>query len=152
MKIFCHDSFWMYRAIMLANRAEMEGEIPIGSVVVLDNEIIGEGWNKSIQYSDPSAHAEIVSLRESGKNLNNYRLVNTTIYVTQEPCIMCIGAIINARVKRLVFGSKSKKNCVINILFKFFPYLMLNNNISITYGVLETLCNFQIVDFFKRKR
>ncbi|MCR3756506.1 MAG: tRNA adenosine(34) deaminase [Candidatus Westeberhardia cardiocondylae] len=153
MNILCSDEFWMYRAIRLAYYAEYEGEVPVGSIITLNNEVIGEGWNCSIKNSDPSSHAEIVSLRQGGKYINNYRLLQTTMYVTLEPCIMCMGAIIHARVERLVFGAEnSKKNGVVKILLSLSNILEINHNINITSGVLEKLCSLQLKNFFRQIR
>lgn len=103
------DLKWMQHALNLAQHAESCGEVPVGAVILLDNQIIGEGWNQPIALSDPTAHAEMVALRNAGINQRNYRLLNTTLYVTLEPCIMCLGAMIHARVKRLVFGTQDPK-------------------------------------------
>ena len=96
------DIFWMQHALTLANRAESEGEVPVGAVVVYNGEIIGEGWNRPIIDNDPTAHAEVMALRSAAKTINNYRLLDTTINVTLEPCIMCSGEIIHSRIKRVV--------------------------------------------------
>lgn len=103
------DLKWMQHALKLAQHAESCGEVPVGAVIVLNNEMIGEGWNQPITLSDPSAHAEMLALRSAGLHQRNYRLPNTTLYVTLEPCVMCLGAMIHARVKRLVFGTKDPK-------------------------------------------
>lgn len=99
----------MQRAIDLAQTAEAEGEVPIGAVIVYQNKIIGEGWNQPIAQHDPTAHAEIIAIRAAAKFIGNYRLVDTTLYVTLEPCIMCLGAIIHARIKHIVFGAPDSK-------------------------------------------
>ncbi|BAC24284.1 yfhC [Wigglesworthia glossinidia endosymbiont of Glossina brevipalpis] len=141
----------MYHALYLANKAKKFGEIPIGSVVILKDNIIGEGWNQSIKKNDPSAHAEILALRSAGKNINNYRLLNTEIYTTIEPCIMCIGAIINARVSRLIFGARKTKK--INFFTKdLLNNCNLNHKISLTEGILEENCKKIINKFFSKIR
>jgi tRNA(adenine34) deaminase len=103
------DTEWMRRALLLAQRAAEEGEVPVGALLVLDDEIIGEGWNRPIASSDPTAHAEIVALRAGAAALRNYRLGRATLYVTLEPCAMCMGAVLNARVARVVFGAWDAK-------------------------------------------
>jgi len=103
------DVFWMQHALELAKRAESEGEVPVGAVVVYDEQVIGEGWNSPISDNDPTAHAEIMALRSAAKKINNYRLLDTTLYVTLEPCIMCTGAITHSRVKRVVYGATDPK-------------------------------------------
>ncbi|MCR3754851.1 MAG: tRNA adenosine(34) deaminase [Candidatus Westeberhardia cardiocondylae] len=152
MKIFCCDEFWMYHAITLANKAEIAGEVPVGSVVIWNNNLIGEGWNNVIRYSDPCAHAEIISLRQGGKNISNYRLINSTIYVTLEPCIMCIGAMIHARIKRLVFGAQNTKIGGVKFLQQISFNLNINHRIIVTSRILENLCIAQITKFFQKKR
>ena len=104
---------WMRRALALADRAENEGEVPIGAVVVRDGQLLGEGWNSVISYQDPSAHAEIVALRDAAKLEGNYRLPGATLYVTLEPCTMCAGAMIHARIERLVFAAREPKAGVV---------------------------------------
>ena len=99
------DEFWMARALALASQAESVGEVPIGAVVVLDNEIIGEGYNQTITLNDPTAHAEIVALRQAAKAVANHRVVNADLYVTIEPCTMCAGALVHGRIARLIFGA-----------------------------------------------
>src|SRR5687768_3227034 len=103
------DAYWMQQALQLADQAKHQGEVPVGAILVLNNEIIGQGYNQSITLNDPSAHAEIMALRSGAQKLNNYRLIDTTLYVTLEPCLMCIGALIHARIKHLVFGCHDPK-------------------------------------------
>ena len=103
------DTEWMRRALLLAQRAAEEGEVPVGALLVVDNQIVGEGWNRPIASSDPTAHAEIVALRAGAATLRNYRLANATLYATLEPCAMCMGAVLNARVARVVFGAWDAK-------------------------------------------
>lgn len=115
------DEKMMRHALELANKAEALGEIPVGAVLVDDSgNIIGEGWNLSIVQNDPTAHAEIIALRNGAKNIQNYRLLNTTLYVTLEPCTMCAGAILHSRIKRLVFGASDYKTGAIGSRFHFF--------------------------------
>lgn len=145
------DFFWMNRAIFLAKNAELHNEVPVGCVLIFKNMLIAEGWNKSILNNDPCGHAEILVLRMAGKIIKNYRLLKSTIYVTLEPCVMCVGALINARIFRLVFGANNKKmgavGSIINIL-DFFK----KTNILISKGILKKECSGILSDFFKRKR
>lgn len=141
----------MYRTIMLARKAKNTDEIPVGSILVLNNRIIGEGKNCSINNYDPTAHAEIIALRSGGKKIKNYRLINTELYVTLEPCIMCLGAIINARIRRLIFGAFNKKKKKEFIFIKMLN-ITFNNKIIIKGGVLEKLCSNLLKNFFINKR
>ncbi|AKC60098.1 tRNA-specific adenosine deaminase [Blochmannia endosymbiont of Polyrhachis (Hedomyrma) turneri] len=146
------DKIWMRYAIMLADRAVSRGEISIGAVLVLDGCIIGEGWNSSITCNDPTAHAEVMALRQAGKVIRNYRLLHTTLYVTLEPCIMCFGAMIHARIFRLVFGAKNSKGGVLVSHKGSLDRVMFNHRIVFTGGVLQKLCSNQIAGFFCNKR
>lgn len=141
----------MKHALKLALIAKKKGEVPVGAVLVFKKKIIGEGWNASIHNNDPTAHAEIIALRQGGKKLKNYRLLNTTLYVTLEPCIMCFGAIIHSRIKNLVFGAKEKTN-KIGILKKYLKDNHLNHKFSITESVLVEECSNLLNQFFKKKR
>ncbi|BAO45068.1 tRNA adenosine(34) deaminase TadA [Thiolapillus brandeum] len=114
------DTF-MQHALELAQRAEAQGEVPVGAVVVLDNEIIGEGWNQPIGRHDPSAHAEIMALRDAGERMKNYRLPETTLYVTLEPCPMCAGAIVHARVGKVIFGASDPRTGAAGSVFDLLP-------------------------------
>lgn len=146
------DLFWMQHALELAKRAESEGEVPVGAVVVYEDQVIGEGWNRPILDNDPTAHAEIMALRSAAKNINNYRLVDTTLYVTLEPCIMCTGAIIHSRVKRVVYGASDPKAGASESAFIILGEDVLNHKVDIERGVLATECGQVLTDFFKRKR
>lgn len=146
-----HDKKWMSYAISLANQANNMQEVPIGSVVVLNNKMIGSGWNQSISKQDPSAHAEILALRQAAKHMSNYRLINAEIYTTIEPCIMCIGAIINARINRLIFGAR-KKNRKELFIKKLLNSNELNHRLMLTEGVLEKECAETIHNFFYCRR
>lgn len=133
------DIAWMRHALALAQKAKDKGEVPVGAVLVQDDKIIGEGFNCPISSSDPTAHAEIQAIRMAATSLNNYRLVNTTLYVTLEPCLMCQGAIIQARIQRVVWGAPDKSARV-------------NHHANITPSVLEKQCSQILMDFFKEKR
>lgn len=146
------DLFWMQHALELANRAESEGEVPVGAVVVYDDQVIGEGWNRPIIDKDPTAHAEIMALRSAAKNINNYRLIDTTLYVTLEPCIMCTGAIIHSRVKRVVYGAADPKAGASESAFIILGTDVLNHKVDIERGVLATECGQVLTDFFRKKR
>ncbi|MGC7589616.1 tRNA adenosine(34) deaminase TadA [Bisgaard Taxon 46] len=147
------DEKWMRYALELANKAEQLGEIPVGAVLVDDEgNILGEGWNLSIIESDPTAHAEIVALRQGGKTLQNYRLLNTTLYVTLEPCTMCAGAILHSRIKRLVFGASDYKTGAVGSRFHFFDNYKMNHSIEITAGVLQEECSQKLSAFFQKRR
>ena len=130
----------MRRALELARHAQSEGEVPIGAVVVLDGQVIGEGWNRPIASSDPTWHAEIHALRSAAAAVKNYRLSNSILYVTLEPCDMCIGAMFHARIARAVYGAKDPKK------------LVLKNQVEITGGVLAQECGSILSAFFAAKR
>lgn len=146
------DAEWMRHAIRLAQRAEQQGEVPVGALVVLDNRCIAEGWNQPIQDHDPTAHAEIVALRKAGRRLGNYRLIDTTLYVTLEPCVMCMGAIAHARVQRLVFGAFDPKRGAVCHALNLSDAPFLNHRIDWTGGVLEQPCAELLTDFFRARR
>jgi len=146
------DIFWMQHALELARRAESEGEVPVGAVVVYDEQVIGEGWNRPIIDNDPTAHAEIMALRSAAKKINNYRLVDTTLYVTLEPCIMCTGAIIHSRVKRVVYGALDPKAGAAESAFTILGTDCLNHTVEVTNGILAHECGQVLTDFFRNKR
>ncbi len=147
------DEKMMHHALELANKAEALGEIPVGAVLVdEDGNIIGEGWNLSIVQSDPTAHAEIIALRNGAKNIQNYRLLNTTLYVTLEPCTMCAGAILHSRIKRLVFGASDYKTGAVGSRFHFFDDYKMNHTLEITSGVLAEDCSQKLSAFFQKRR
>ena len=147
------DEKMMRYALELADKAEALGEIPVGAVLVDDaRNIIGEGWNLSIVQSDPTAHAEIIALRNGAKNIQNYRLLNSTLYVTLEPCTMCAGAILHSRIKRLVFGASDYKTGAIGSRFHFFDDYKMNHTLEITSGVLAEECSQKLSTFFQKSR
>ncbi|WP_343153109.1 tRNA adenosine(34) deaminase TadA [Buchnera aphidicola] len=141
------DEYWIKYSLKLANLSKKKEEIPVGAILVLDNKIIGKGYNSSIKKNDPTAHAEIIALRLGSKKIKNYRLLNTTLYVTLEPCIMCLGAIIHSRVERLVFGAKSKK--LINL--KYINYYK-KKFVQIKNINLQNKCATILKNFFHKKR
>ena len=147
------DVQMMCRALELADKAESLGEIPVGAVLVDDTgKIIGEGWNLSIVNADPTAHAEIVALRHAAQCIQNYRLLNTTLYVTLEPCTMCAGAILHSRIKRLVFGASDAKTGAVGSRFHFFDDYKMNHSLEITGGVLQEECSRKLSAFFQKRR
>lgn len=146
------DLFWMRRSIELARRASQQNEVPVGAQLVLNDQVIGEGWNCSISRNDPTAHAEIVALRTGAEKVSNYRLVNTTLYVTLEPCTMCAGAIVHARIKRLVFGAYDSKAGAIISAAHLLDQSFLNHQIEHTGGLLADECGCLLSNFFLAKR
>ncbi len=143
---------WMNHAIGLAQRAESLGEVPVGAIVVKDGVCIGEGWNRPIAANDPSAHAEIVALRAAGQTVGNYRLVGTSLYVTLEPCIMCIGAIVQARVDRLFFGASDLKRGAVCSALELSTLDFFNHCLAWESGILKDDCSEILKKFFKEKR
>ncbi|UTW45401.1 tRNA adenosine(34) deaminase TadA [bacterium SCSIO 12696] len=144
--------FYMNRALSLATLAEQQGEVPVGAVLVRDEKIIGEGWNKPISSCDPTAHAEIVAMRDASQRLENYRLSGATMYVTIEPCTMCIGAMIHARVARIVFGAKEPRAGAVCSHLQLLENDHYNHKIEWQGGVMEVECSEIISRFFKNKR
>ncbi|WP_245603346.1 tRNA adenosine(34) deaminase TadA [Thiomicrospira pelophila] len=146
------DAFWMRHAIALAEQAEALGEVPVGAIVVKDDELIATGFNRSITCHDPSAHAEIVALREAGEKLNNYRLPDCELYVTLEPCAMCATTMVHARLKRLVFGASDPKTGSAGSVLNLVNYSAFNHQIPIKSGVLASECSALLSGFFKKRR
>jgi tRNA(adenine34) deaminase len=147
------DIGWMYRALALADQARDAGEVPIGAVLVsTDGEILGEGFNRVIADADPTAHAEIVALREAAGRLGNYRLPGTTLYVTLEPCSMCAGALINARVRRVVYGADDLRAGAHHSIFEVLTCPDLNHRCEVTRGVLAEASAEMLRDFFRQRR
>lgn len=142
----------MWHALRLAQRAEQQGEVPVGAVLVRDDYCIAEGWNQPIQLHDPTAHAEMQVLRKAGSAIENYRLIDTTLYVTLEPCVMCMGAIAHARVKRLVFGAYDPKRGAVCHALQLSDAPFLNHKIDWLGGVLQANCAELLTDFFKARR
>ncbi|MCX7101542.1 MAG: tRNA adenosine(34) deaminase TadA [Methylobacter sp.] len=146
------DEQWMRYAIRLAQIAEKQGEVPVGAVIVKEERSIAEGWNIPITSHDPTAHAEVVALRGAGVYLGNYRLTDATLYVTLEPCVMCMGAMSHARIKRLVFGAYDPKRGAVCNALSLTDASFLNHRISWDGGVLEAECSDLLRGFFKAKR
>lgn len=146
------DERWMRRALELARLAEESGEVPVGAVVVRDDGMIGEGWNRSIASNDPTAHAELVALRAAASRVRNYRLPDATLYVTLEPCPMCAGAIVHARVGRVVYGAPDPKAGAAGSVFNLLDSPALNHCAQLTAGVLRAECSEQLRRFFQSRR
>jgi tRNA(adenine34) deaminase len=146
------DESWMRYAIRLAQRAETAGEVPVGAVLIKNEKVLAEGWNAVIEMHDSSAHAEIVAIRHAGKVLENYRLIDTTLYVTLEPCVMCMGAISHARVKRLVFGAFDEKRGAVCNALNLSNAPFLNHHVDWQGGILEETCSLLLKDFFATRR
>jgi tRNA(adenine34) deaminase len=146
------DTEWMRRALGLARRAAEEGEVPVGALLVVDNEIIGEGWNHPIASSDPTAHAEIVALRAGATTLGNYRLGNATLYVTLEPCAMCMGAVLNARVARVVFGAWDTKAGACGSVIDLPREPRLAQDVDVFGGVCSEESAALLRQFFESRR
>lgn len=146
------DEYWLCYALQLAEHAYQQGEVPVGAVLVRDQQVLGEGWNQSISQHDPTAHAEIIALRAAGLAAGNYRLPNTTLYVTLEPCVMCAGALLHARVERVVFGAYDPKTGAAGSRFDVLLDQRHNHQIELVGGVLQQDCVTQLQAFFKERR
>lgn len=143
---------WMSRALELAKHARHCNEVPVGAIVVLNGEIIGEGWNQPIKQQDPTAHAEIIALREAAQRIKNYRLLNAEMYVTLEPCPMCAGAMVHARIKRLTYGADDPRTGSAGSVFQIVQSNNLNHRLEIHKGVLAEPCSELLRDFFQERR
>jgi tRNA(adenine34) deaminase len=148
----CNDESFLRAAIELARKAEALGEVPIGAIVVVDGRIVGRGFNSPVSSCDPAAHAEIAALREAALALGNYRLDGATLYVTLEPCAMCAGAIVHARVKRLVYGARDLRFGAVRSKFRLADSEILNHQVDVVEGVLAAECTEILQAFFKKKR
>ena len=147
-----NDEDFMRRALELARRAQDEGEVPVGALVVLDEQVIGEGWNRPISASDPTAHAEVQAMRAAAARLRNYRLLGTTLYVTLEPCAMCVGAMFQARVRRVVFGATDPKTGAAGSTVNLFEEKRLTHHALVQGGVLAAECGAMLSAFFASRR
>lgn len=147
------DEYWMHQALDLAQRAWDEGEVPVGAVLIDEQQqLLGSGYNQVIQRHDPTAHAELLALRAAGASINNYRLNHTTLYVTLEPCCMCAGALVHARLKRLVFGAFDPKTGAAGSVFNILTSDTLNHRVAVAGGCLEDVCSTMLKRFFKERR
>ena len=146
------DEAWMRHAIRMAQRAEVLGEVPVGAVIVAGDRCLAEGWNMPILSHDASAHAEIMAIRKAGVERENYRLLDTTLYVTLEPCVMCMGAIIHARIKRLVIGALDAKRGAVCSALELADADFLNHQVHWHAGVLDGVCAGLLKEFFRARR
>jgi len=143
---------WMQQALQLAEKAQAMGEVPVGAILVKDNQIIGQGFNQPILNHDPCAHAEIIALREAGQTVQNYRLVDSTMYVTLEPCAMCAMAMVHARIQRIVFATKEPRTGAGGSLYQLLQHSGHNHQIEIVEGVMQDESSLMLKKFFKAKR
>ncbi len=146
------DTHWMRRALELAQRAALEGEVPVGAVLVKDGKLVVEGWNRPIAENDPSGHAEMRVLREAGKVLGNYRLPGTTLYVSLEPCPMCAGALVHARVERVVYAAADPRTGAAGSVFNLLQSEALNHRCEVEGGLMAEESSALLQDFFRRRR
>jgi tRNA(adenine34) deaminase len=146
------DADWMQAALLLAARAAASGEVPVGAVLVQGESLLAEGWNQPIAAHDPTAHAEVQALRAAGQSLGNYRFVDTTLYVTLEPCLMCVGAIVHARIARLVFGAFDSKSGAVTSCMHGFEAPGLNHRVASSGGVRADECGAMLKEFFRNRR
>ncbi len=147
-----NDQQWMQQALDLAARAAALGEVPVGAVIVCNDELIASAHNEPIKRNDPSAHAEMLAIRAAAEKLQNYRLNQCTLYVTLEPCPMCAGAILNSRIKRVVYGTKDPKAGAAGSVLQILRHPQLPHLCAVTHGVLEAECQSELEQFFKRVR
>lgn len=146
------DASFMARALELARMAEAAGEVPVGAVIVKDGVIVGEGWNRPISTNDPTAHAEIIAMRDAAQRLSTYRLLDTTLYVTLEPCPMCAGAMVHSRVKRLVYAATDPRAGAAGTVFNIVNHPALNHRLECTGGVMAEECGALLRGFFVARR
>jgi len=147
-----HDELGMEEALRAAQRALEAGEVPVGAVVICDGRIVGRGWNRNITDSDPTAHAEIVALREAGATIGNHRLADCDLFATIEPCPMCAGALVHARIKRLVYGADDPKAGAVQSVMQVLNHAQLNHKMEVRGGVLSGRCAELLQTFFKNRR
>lgn len=148
---FSHE-YWMRQALIRADKAQQQGEIPVGAVLVRDNEIIADGWNQSISLHDPSAHAEMQALRKAGQVLQNYRMPGTCLYVTLEPCSMCAGLLVHSRIDTLVFGARDAKTGAAGSIMDLLQHPKMNHKVAVIEGILAEECGQKLSQFFKMRR
>jgi tRNA(adenine34) deaminase len=146
------DELWMEEALRSAQRALEAGEVPVGAIVVYDGRVVGRGWNRNITDSDPTAHAEVIALREAGAAIGNHRLGDCELFVTIEPCTMCAGALLHARIKRLVYGADDPKAGAVHSLLRVLSHPQMNHRVEVRRGVLPGRCAELLQTFFKSKR
>ncbi len=147
------DDYWMQQALVLAKRAEEDSEVPVGAIIVYEDEVIGRGWNQSISSNDPTAHAEIIAIRDAGQQIANYRLPKeSSMYITLEPCAMCAGAMVHARIDRVVYGAADPNSGAVDTLFNILSSEQLNHKATVSGGVLESPCSEILKKFFQARR
>jgi len=146
------DHFWMQHALKLAHQALHANEVPVGAVLILNDEIIGEGFNAPISSQDPTAHAEIIAIRNAAEKIQNYRLINSALYVTLEPCLMCAGAIVHSRIQRLVYGANDPRTGVIDSCAQLLQAPFLNHRVISHGGLLKEECGLMLKKFFQARR
>lgn len=146
------DELWMEEALRVAQRALAIGEVPVGAVVVCDGRIVGRGWNRNLADHDPTAHAEVIALREAGATVGNHRLVDCDVFATIEPCAMCAGALVHARVKRLVYGADDPKAGAIHSVMQVVNHPQLNHRMKVRGGVLAGRSADLLQEFFRQRR
>lgn len=146
------DRFWMYRALQVGADAASLGEVPVGAVIVSGDDLLAEGANNPISGCDPTGHAEMIALRAAARKMENYRLPGTTLYVTLEPCIMCMGAMIHSRIDRLVYGATDPKTGAATSLYQIGTDTRLNHTLTVEGGLLEDKCAELLKSFFKKRR
>ena len=146
------DKYWMREALLLATQGRAAGEVPVGAVLVLDDKLVAGGWNRPIGSHDPTAHAEVLALRAAGSVLHNYRQTGATLYVTLEPCLMCVGAMVHARLGRLVYGAPDPKSGAVDSLCRGFELPGLNHTVTVTGGILAAECGDILKRFFRDRR
>ena len=147
-----NDEYFMAEALKEAQKAYEEGEVPIGAVIVKNDKIIARGYNRSITTHDPTAHAEIIAIREACQEIENYRLLDTSLYVTLEPCMMCAGSFIHARIKRVIYGAGDSRHGALNTQIKLNEVAGFNHQIEITPHILQKECQTLLKNFFKERR
>ncbi len=146
------DELFMQEALRSAQRALEAGEVPVGAVVVCDGQIVGRGWNRNINDSDPTAHAEIIALRDAGSNIGNHRLGQCDLFATIEPCAMCAGALVHARIRRLVYGADDPKAGAVRSVMQVLNHPLSNHKIEVRSGILAGRCAEMVQEFFRSRR
>lgn len=146
------DELWMEEALRCAQRALDSAEVPVGAVVVCDGKVVGRGWNQNISDSDPTAHAEVMALREAGANLGNHRLGDCDLFATIEPCAMCAGALVHARIRRLVYGADDPKAGAVHSVMQLLNHPQMNHRVEVCGGVLAGRCSEILQAFFRSRR
>ena len=146
------DAVWMEEALRLATQAEAAGEVPVGAIVVCDEKIVGRGFNRNRADNDPSAHAEMIALRQAGRAIGNHRLEGCTLFATIEPCAMCAGALVHARVRRLVYGASDPKAGAVHSVMQVVNHPKLNHQMEVTDGVMADTCGALLQKFFQSRR